>query len=508
MSYVRRRIVSSALKSNYQLTDEALNVLERQENPLETLHRTIKLLERNIQQSLVIEKQDVLLVLNESEKHMTQHPVVTRSIEGPARVSSIDEKRLHSVERDMEILNPFDENAKITGTAEEFRKHFYSRYMKIRKILEERHATFLPISEVIALKEWEEASVAVMVYEKRDTKKAVTLEIEDPSTRVSVVALRTNRDVIGKAEMVLPDQVVGLRLRRLKDFLAVQDVIQPDIAERATRRASVSPVAVCLISDLQIGSQKFREDLFLNFTEWLRGRRNNSDSGLASRIRYLLIAGDLVDGVGIYPNQETELVIRSVREQMEKAATLLARVPSHIEVIMSPGNHDPVRKALPQPSLPESYRKILLSKKKEISFVPNPAHVQIYRRKFLIYHGQGLHDVIQALPGVSYGTLGDSVGGVMEALIRSRHLAPHFGENTLVLPLEDDPLVIEEVPDVLHTGDLHVAGYKRYKSVVMANSGCWQDQTDYQLSIGLVPTPGTAVVVELDTLNTRILPFT
>lgn len=508
MSHVRRRIVSSALKANYQLTHEALELLEKQEKPLETLNKTIDLLERNNQQNPVIEKQHVLLVLRESEKNERQRTIVGEVIDSPAQVFRANAEELQAFERDIDLLISFDENARITGTLEEFRKHFYSRYIKMRKILEERHATFLPLSEVFSLKEGEEASVAVMVYDKRYTKKAVTLDVEDPSRRASAVALRTNRDVIGKAETVLPDQVVGLRLRRLKDFLTIQDVMQPDIAEKTAKIASISSVAVCLISDLQIGSEKFREDLFLKFTGWLKGRRSGNDGGLASRVRYLLIAGDLVDGVGIYPNQEKELEIRSLEEQMEKAATLLGQIPSHIEVIMSPGNHDPVRKALPQPSLPENYRKVLLSKKREITFVPNPAYIRIHKRGLIIYHGQGLHDVIQTLPGVSYSTLRDSVGGVMEALIRTRHLAPHFGENTLVLPLEEDPLVIEEVPDILHTGDLHVVGHKRYKGVVLANSGCWQDQTDYQLSIGLVPTPGTVVVVELDTLNTRIMTFT
>ena len=75
---------------------------------------------------------------------------------------------------------------------------------------------------------------------------------------------------------------------------------------------------------------------------------------LAASIRYVVVAGDLVDGIGIYPDQEMELDILNVYEQYRKAADYIREIPEHIRVIISPGNHDAVRQAEPQPALPES----------------------------------------------------------------------------------------------------------------------------------------------------------
>ena len=65
----------------------------------------------------------------------------------------------------------------------------------------------------------------------------------------------------------------------------------------------------------------------------------------------MLIAGDLIDGVGIYPNQENELTILDFKKQYEYAAKLINRIPKYIEIILLPGNHDSPRKALPQPAI-------------------------------------------------------------------------------------------------------------------------------------------------------------
>ena len=76
---------------------------------------------------------------------------------------------------------------------------------------------------------------------------------------------------------------------------------------------------------------------------------------IAGRVKYVLIAGDIVDGVGVYPNQAQELCIRDVHKQYNFAAKYLEKIPEYIEIVISPGNHDASRKALPQPAIPEGY---------------------------------------------------------------------------------------------------------------------------------------------------------
>jgi len=45
---------------------------------------------------------------------------------------------------------------------------------------------------------------------------------------------------------------------------------------------------------------------FSDFVSWL-----SSPDPVARKIRFVLICGDIVDGVGIYPNQDKELVCQT-----------------------------------------------------------------------------------------------------------------------------------------------------------------------------------------------------
>jgi DNA polymerase II small subunit len=47
-----------------------------------------------------------------------------------------------------------------------------------------------------------------------------------------------------------------------------------------------------------------------------------------------------------------------------------------------------------------------------------------------------------------------------------------------------------------------------YRGVLIVNSGAWQTQTPYQTSIGITPTPGIAVIINLATLKVFRKDFT
>ena len=61
---------------------------------------------------------------------------------------------------------------------------------------------------------------------------------------------------------------------------------------------------------------------------------------IAKKIKYIFIVGDLVDGCGIYPEQDKELLIKDVYQQYKECAELLKQIPKHIPLIICPGNHD------------------------------------------------------------------------------------------------------------------------------------------------------------------------
>ena len=85
--------------------------------------------------------------------------------------------------------------------------------------------------------------------------------------------------------------------------------------------------------------------------------------------------------------------------------------------------------------------------------------------------------------------------------MRARHLSPIFGSQTPIAPELEDMMVIDEIPDIFHVGHVHVMELDTYRGVLLVNSGAWQKQTPFQVSVGQTPTPGLAVMVNLQTAS-------
>ena len=90
------------------------------------------------------------------------------------------------------------------------------------------------------------------------------------------------------------------------------------------------------------------------------------------KIKFVCIGGDLIDGIGIFPNQDKEILYMNIGEQMVCVMDLLTKIPKHIRVFVIPGNHDPGRRALPQPSLPKIYSDKLYSSE-NFTMLGNPS---------------------------------------------------------------------------------------------------------------------------------------
>lgn len=129
--------------------------------------------------------------------------------------------------------------------------------------------------------------------------------------------------------------------------------------------------------------------------------------------------------------------------------------------------------------------------------VGNPALVSLNGVKILMFHGQSIDDIVKTTPGLSY----DSPVDVMRYLLRVRHLSPIYGSQTPIAPETEDLLVIDDVPDIFHVGHVHRAQVDMYKGILLLNSGSWQKQTPFQASVGMVPNPGIAIMVNLKTFR-------
>jgi DNA polymerase II small subunit len=387
-----------------------------------------------------------------------------------------------------------------TGSIGEFSEYFRDRLRRTRTLLQQRidSRDGTSIKDVFRAAAHSTTKVYCMVSEKRDSRAGTLLKIEDVKSSATAIVQRSGPpELQEKLRLLLLDQVVCLSLFKSRGgFLIVKDLSYPDIPLRTPHKAK-EHVCAALISDLHIGSKEFMQAEFNRFLLWLNGKFGSRRlRRLAGLVKYVIIAGDVVDGIGVYPNQIDELAVKSLSEQYRLAAEFLEQIPDYIELIIVPGNHDASRKALPQPALPKEYLKILEESRSVLS-LGNPANVRIHGVDFLIYHGRSLDDVLATVPGLSFS----SPEKAMRLLLKGRHLAPTYGKRTRIAPEKRDFLVINRVPDVFLAGHVHVMKYGTYRGTLMINSGAWQKQTNYQRSLGLEPTPGIIPVLDLRTLS-------
>jgi DNA polymerase II small subunit len=273
-------------------------------------------------------------------------------------------------------------------------------------------------------------------------------------------------------------------------------ILKIDIRNDFQPNISPDPLSIVLISDTHIGSKEFESDLWNKFVDFLNGRNlNKKNREIAGRIKYLVINGDLVDGVGIYPNQQEDLTITDIFKQFTHASELLSEIPDHVKIIFSSGNHDPVRNAIPRPAVPKKYASDLIDI--GVKCVGNPSLIQTHNVKTLVYHGDSMLDMNLLISGLE----NDKPVETMKEILTCRHLAPVYGKRTQIAPVSKDWLVIDSIPDIFHTGHIHINGYEKYKRISLVNSGCFQAQTDFMKSFGIIPTPGIVPIIELDTLN-------
>ena len=396
-----------------------------------------------------------------------------------------------SLESEVKVL--LDPTDKIT-TGEGVKGYnslFSSRFNKLKRIISDRPEARMLKSLTFVKNERSEDDLYVcgLVTVRNSERNVTKLVLEDPSG--SLEGIIFDNELQKTADTLLVDQFVMARVSVGKNSgFIIKDLILPDIPDQATNKSESEAYAVFL-SDLHIGSKYFMEEELTEFISWI-----SSPDPTARKIRFILIGGDVVDGVGIYPNQNKELVCQTIEEQLKKVESLIDQIPKNIKIIIMPGNHDPGRRALPQPAIPEKYNSGLWDRENVI-MVGNPAVVSLNGVKVMMFHGQSIDDIVKTTPGLSY----DKPTNVMKHLLRARHLSPIYGSQTPIAPEMQDLMVIEDIPDIFHVGHVHKAQLDMYKGILLVNSGSWQKQTPFQVSVGMTPNPGIALLVNLKTFQ-------
>jgi DNA polymerase II small subunit len=482
-------ILDRFLKSNLNLHPSALEDIKRSPNIPETVNKIISKITRGQDAPEVITREYLRGV--ERPIKRLKKPPLPRAASLPL-AAEFESELL--IQRDKDITS----KSFTQGDIEAFRDYFRDRFEGLEKILRERNnlRDAATIERVRNNRRGGEVQLIAMVSDIRKSKKGhVILEVEDLSGSIPVIILNSDPDLQGLAKEIVLDEVLGIVgiLSRSGEIIIAKDILFPDIPVSRTPHRSEVPACLAIISDIHVGSSKFLEGVFLKFLKWLRGEIGSAKQrSLAEKVKYLIVGGDLVDGVGIYPGQENELLIRDIREQYSRFASLLSMVPEHVEIIVLPGNHDAVRQAEPQPAIGEEFAPGLYEDPR-VHMVGNPCYATISGVDVLSYHGRSLDDIISTIPNQSYS----KPEKAMLMLMKKRHLTPIYGGKVPLAPEDRDYMLIKDVPDILHLGHVHTVGVENYRGAMLINSGTFQSQTTFQRKMNMRPHPGEIPVVDL-----------
>ncbi|MCK4327237.1 MAG: DNA-directed DNA polymerase II small subunit [Candidatus Diapherotrites archaeon] len=462
---------------------------------------------------------EALEIIMGKEEPMAFAVEVMERVKGPwVRKEDLEEKK-EAPKLELNLRKPFRPAAKemearvkvfeeqdVTGksTSEgkvgDFIALFRDRYEALSKMLRVRGNMARDIDTVKKKRLQDNTRVIGMVNSIHTTKNSHRLmEMEDLTGSLKVLFPKSDKTMIDVSQNIIPDEVIAVEGRMSKELFIAKQIYRPDVAMREPNRAE-EDIYVALISDMHVGSKLFLEKRFHKFIEWLNGEGKERE--LAGKVKYITIAGDLVDGVGVYPGQEEELATDDIFKQYEQLHFYLQQVPDYIEMIAIPGNHDAVRIAEPQPALP---KEVLgpLGSLDNFRCMGSPGYVSLHGFEVMLYHGASIHGIVPHTNNVNY----EHPETVITEWLKRRHLHPVYGEKPPIVPEKRDYLVMRKVPDLLHVGDVHRNGYVTYRGAIGINSGCWQSVTPYQIKLGHHPTPGVLPLVSLRSGKITILKF-
>jgi len=491
-----RRFVQDLTSAGYQLDRSAYDYLKTMDEfQASEFERTFLL--------TISESPNGAHILTKEQILELAKPSLSEPMQSLASVSqTIPAKEIHAR---CEVLRDPSKEIGSGGRIDDFSHYFRDRFQKLSKAFagrpDSRDATSLAVA--LIQPQNQKVKFIAMVMEKRERQRRLFLQLDDLEDTATILVTPEERAAYEVAQKVPLDQVICVSGVRAKgDLFVAKEILLPDIPDHKARLADEEVWAV-LLSDLHVGSKKFLSKELGRMFDWLNLMVGTSNQrSIAERTKYLVICGDVVDGIGIYPRQEHELAITDLYDQYKEAAKYVARIPDYIETVVIPGNHDPVRQALPQPPIPNDFGEPLYESHKFIS-LGNPAEVAFHGVRFLLHHGRSLDDVLSSAPNMTF----TEPEKAMRLQLQCRHLASEYGNRTSIAPERIDHLVIEKVPDVFQSGHIHVVRHENYRGTQIINSGAWQAQTDYQRRVGLVPTPGILTAINLHTLQVRLINF-
>ena len=454
---------------------------------------------------------------NESKFSSEETETITNqeNIELEITTSIKDQKITKIIHSSIEVLINY-ENKPFKYTVKDFANIFVSRYKFLERILRTRQELngMTSINRVLDKKEKETVSIIGIVEEVGITKGGhLMLTLEDLTGKIKVLISKNNKDLFEEAKDIISDEIIGIMGKSADKIIFAEKVIWPDIP--GTREMKTSPIDehAIFLSDLHVGSKLFLMEEFQKFLSWIKGESGTEvQREIAEKAKYIIIAGDLVDGIGIYPSQESELSITTIEGQYAEFCRLIKQIPKDKQIIICPGNHDMIHLAEPQPIFYKEFSQEL-HEMENVTLITNPGVIKIGKTKnfsgfeVLMYHGYSFDYYVANVEAIRNNGGYHRADLIMKFLLKRRHLAPSFKSTPYFPGHKEDPLLIRTIPDFFITGHIHYSKVANYKGVTMISGSCWQAKTSFQEKLGHEPEPARVPVVNLKTRTIKILKF-
>lgn len=519
----------------YQLTPEAFSFLNSLENTDEIIDEIIS---SNLEK-LILSKEDIMKIIEKEDKVESSSPSIdkdkpnliesekpekqeltlkSRTFTSDDKIVTTKEKTIPSEQKetkpkirrekdsaDIEVIYS-PQVTKTPASADSFRKYFKNRYEVIKSYFSKRRditnkVTISDLNPNIVIDKI--SLIAIVTKIQRFNSGTVSLDLEDPSGQITGIIYSSNQDLVQTSQFILEDSVLCFIGRWKNGKLSVFDVLWPDIPYTHKPNYASEEILSLHVSDIHVGSKKFAGKLFHKVINFINGQlESDKYNKIGEKVKYLFVAGDIVDGVGVYPGQKDDLVIDSIQLQYHLATEYFDQIRKDVEIIIIPGNHDGARSAEPQTPIQKEFAQDLLELD-NVHLYGSPCYIKTDNVEVLLNHGNSILDINAAIPAIPHET---SIPAMRE-MLKNRHLVPIYGKRTPIAPAPTDELIISRIPDIFHTGHTHIAGDDKYKGVLLLNSGTFQYQTSYQKSMNINPTTGLTYVVNMKKLERSEINF-
>ena len=377
------------------------------------------------------------------------------------------------------LLSPDPKNYKSVPTIGGFVDYFNDRYRQLEMLIKKKYphhkyVRYDTISE-------KDGTHYVFMRARSIVQKKNSYHITWDSPQGTFFTVILKQSTLKKnVEILLNDVCVGLKILIKNSRCFVKEIYWPGYeTEKINSVIQYNHKAdsdvlghgswVLVLSDIHIGSKQFFPDQFNRLIDYCNSNK---------LLKYVLIVGDIVEGVGIYPNQIKNLVHHTVHEQYLQMASYFKRLRGDIEIYACPGNHDYVPLSQPQ-VFNKSFLKYF---PKNTTLIPNPALFKLEGRTIAMYHGASMDILVANIEKFEYSRPLQ----LMKHYMRMGHLAPSYGLKNVNLPLKRDAHVLTVKPEIFLTGHIHCYAIEKSGGTLYINAGTWQKPTAFmkRMNIG------------------------